>query len=241
MKVIFGAIISISLAILCCSCDKDLVEYKQDDIKVMIGKGDEWLHNFPLFLGISKKTPPQIAIWVEDTQGNYITSIYVTHKIATESWKANKGNRRKEALPVWCYARNVKYPDGLYLPTKDKPLTDGISGATPHGSFDVKISPLSNFRKFIIKVELNHSVDWNNNYPENAKEGDVNYSGGKEGSGQPAVVYAAEIDLDSGNKQFNASLIGHSSPDGTNGNLYPDTSGLSTALRIVKQIIITIK
>lgn len=34
--------------------------------------------------------------------------------------------------------------------------------------------------------------------PKSAKEGDTNYSGGKEGSGQPAVVYSADIDLASG-------------------------------------------
>ena len=40
------------------SCDKDLVTYKEDDIKVLVTKGDEWLHDFPLFLGIEKKNPP---------------------------------------------------------------------------------------------------------------------------------------------------------------------------------------
>lgn len=39
-----------------CSCQKDLIEYEAGDIKVCIEEGDEWLHNFPLFLGIKKKT-----------------------------------------------------------------------------------------------------------------------------------------------------------------------------------------
>ena len=41
------------------SCNKDLVEYSQGDIKVKIVEGDEWLHDFPLFLCINKKNPPQ--------------------------------------------------------------------------------------------------------------------------------------------------------------------------------------
>lgn len=223
------------------SCDKDLVTYKEDDIKVLVTKGDEWLHDFPLFLGIEKKNPPQIAIWVEDLAGNYLTTIYASHKIATESWQSNGGNRRKESLPVWCYARGVLYPDGLYLPTKAEPLVDGISGATPHGSFDVKIRSVGDLKQFIVKVELNHSTDWNDNYPKNAKEGDINYTGGKEGSGQPAVVYSAEIDLDSNRKQYTATLIGHSSPDGSNGDIYSDTSSLTSALNIVKEITINIQ
>ncbi|MFS2520670.1 hypothetical protein [Bacteroides xylanisolvens] len=241
MKVRNLAVAGIAALGVLTSCDKDLVTYKEDDIKVIITKGDEWLHDFPGFLGINKKNPPQIAIWAEDLAGNYLTTIYVSHKIATESWQSNGGNRRKEALPVWCYARGIQYSDGLYLPTKDQPLVDGISGATPHGSFDVKIRPVGDLKQFVVKIELNHSTDWNDNYPKNAKEEETNYSGGKEGSGQPAIVYAATIDLDSNKKQYTANLIGHSSPDGSNGELYTDLSSLSSALEIVKEITINIE
>ena len=55
-----------------CSCQKDLIEYEAGDIKVCIEEGDEWLHDFPLFLGIKKKNPPQIVIWMEDMYGNQL-------------------------------------------------------------------------------------------------------------------------------------------------------------------------
>ncbi|MDR2039547.1 MAG: hypothetical protein LBQ60_16615 [Bacteroidales bacterium] len=223
------------------SCNKDLIMYEQGDIKIFVEKGDAWLHDFPLFLGIEKKNPPQIAIWIEDMADNYVTSVYVSRKIAKESWQSNKGNRRKESLPVWCFSRGIQYPDGLYLPTKDEPLTDGISGATPSGSFDVKISPVGALKQFVIKIEINHSTDWNDHYPENAKEGNNNYSGGKGGSGQPAVIYSATIDLDSNQKQYTATLTGHSSPDGSNGEIYTDLSSLTSALDIVKEITINIQ
>ena len=200
-------------------CNRDLVEYDSNDLKISIEKGEEWLHNFPLFLGINIKNPPQIAIWTEDMEGNY----------------------RKEALPHWCYQRGIQYEDGLYLPSKKEPLTDGISGATPKGSFNVKMSPTGKLKKFIVKIEINHSTDFNDAYPKSAKEGDANYSGGKEGSGQPALVYAAEVDLTSGKKEFTAKLIGHSSPDGSNGDLTKDTSSLTTALHIVKSITVYVQ
>lgn len=222
-------------------CNRDLVEYDSNDLKISIEKGEEWLHNFPLFLGINIKNPPQIAIWAEDMEGNYLSTVYVTHKIATQSWQASGGNRRKEALPHWCYQRGIQYEDGLYLPSKKKPLTDGISGATPKGSFNVKMSPTGKQKKFIVKIEINHSTDFNDAYPKSAKEGDANYSGGKEGSGQPALVYAAEVDLTSGKKEFTAKLIGHSSPDGSNGDLTKDTSSLTTALHIVKSITVYVQ
>lgn len=223
------------------SCNEKLVDYKQGDIQIHVEEGKEYLHDFPLFMGIKKKASPQIAMWIEDLNGNYISTIYVSHKIATQSWQASGGNRRKEALPAWCYSRGIQYPDGLYLPTKDKPVVNGISGATPHGTFDVKITPVGNLRQFIVKVELNHSTDWNEHYPKNAAESDPNWTGGKGGSGQPAIVYAATIDLDSDKKQYTADLIGHSSPDGTNGEINTDLSTLTSALEIVAEIIINIK
>lgn len=224
-----------------CSCNNDLMEYGDNDVRISMEQGDAWLHDFPLFLGIKKKNPPQIAVWMEDLSGKYLSTVYVTHKIATQSWQAAGKNRRKEALPHWCHSRGVKYEDGLFLPTKKEPLTDGISGATPRGSFDVKVTPVSYLKQFVVKVEINHSTDFNEHYPESAKEGDSNYSGGKKGSGQPAVIYAAQIDLTSGKKEFKARLLGHSSPDGSDGYIYEGVSTLTTALQIVKQITIHLK
>lgn len=102
----------------------ELIEYEKGDLKVCIEQGENWLHEFPLFLGIKKNNPPQIAIWLEDAQGNYLSTIYASYKIATQSWQAAGGKRRKEALPHWCHSRGIKYADGLYLPTKKEPLNE---------------------------------------------------------------------------------------------------------------------
>ena len=47
--------------------------------------------------------------------------------------------------------------------------------------------------------------------------------------------------LTSGKKEFTAKLIGHSSPDGSNGDLTKDTSSLTTALHIVKSITVYVQ
>ena len=226
-----------------CSCQKDLVEYGQGDLKIFVEQGEHWLHDFPLFLGVKKKNAPQIAIWVEDMQGKYLSTVYVTHKAATQSWIGSKGNPRKEALPHWRWSQAA---DGVTGATPNggldiKPVADGVTGATPRGSFDVKLCPTTMLKQFVVKIELNHSIDFNDYYPETAKEGEPNYSGGKEGSGQPAVVYAATVDLQSGATSFDAVLLGHSSPDGTSGRIYPDVSKLTTALKIVERITINVQ
>jgi hypothetical protein len=210
-----------------CSCQKELIEYGQGNVKVQIEQGEKWLHDFPLFMGIKKKNPPQIAVWIEDLEGNYLSTVYVTHKAATQSWQSAGGNRRKEALPVWSFARGAQ--------------TDGISGATPLGSFNVKLVPAGALKQFVVKIEVNQSTDFNEQYPKTAKEGEAGYSGGEMGSGQPALVYAATVDLSSGNQSYEAVLIGHSSADGSTGDISDDLSGLTTALQIVKHINITIQ
>ena len=120
-------------------------------------------------------------------------------------------------------------------------MTDAVTGATPKGSFDIKLTPTGKIKKLILKVEIYHSTDWNDAYPKSAQQGDSNYSGGKEGSGQPALVYAAEVNLTSGEKEFQLNLIGHSSPDGSDGDITTDISSITTALNIVKSITINLK
>lgn len=221
------------------SCEKEELVYASGDIEINIETGENWLHDYPLFLGITKKNPPQFAVWLEDTDGNYLSTLFVTYKIATEGWQANDGNRRKESLPHWCHQRGIVYDDGLLLPTKSKPLTDGVTGATPKSDKTLKISSMSLDQPFVVKAEFNQSVDFTDAYPKNAKQGDANYSGGKEGSGQPAVVYAATVYP--GTKEILLTLIGHSSPDGSDGEIYEEVASLTTATSMVKQIKLTIK
>lgn len=95
--------------------------------------------------------------------------------------------------------------------------------------------------RFVVKVEVNHSTDFNEHYPEDAVKGESNYSGGKMGSEQPFLVYVAEVDLTNDQKEFIATLKGHGSPDGSDGEVYPDLSGIISALSILKSITIRIK
>jgi hypothetical protein len=213
-----------------------MATFSKGEISVSIEEGEAWLHRFPLFLGFKMKNPPQIAIWIEDMEGKYLDTIYVSRKAATQSWLMAGGHRRPEALPHWCHQRGVKYEDGLYMPTKKQPLADALTGATPQGSFEITRQLLPAFpEKFIVKVEINHSADYNEAYPKTARPGEAHYSAA---GGQPALVYAARIALASGASSFEAGLLGHSSPDGSNGRIEADLSGITTALHIVKRITV---
>jgi hypothetical protein len=232
---------ALALATLNCSGQSDTrSDFGAGNVMVSIEQGDAWLHDFPLFWFIKKKNAPQIAIWTEDLDGNFLFTIYVSEKLAKQSWMAAGGNRRKESLPCWSFAQGRQYADGLYLPTKDEPLPDAVTGATPKGSFTANARMGEDIKQFIVKCEFNHSVNFNAYYPKDAKEGDSNYSGGKMGSGQPAIVYQVVVDLTNGQKEFGGELIGHSSPDGSDGRIYSDISRLTTALNIVGGVTVYI-
>ena len=223
------------------SCSKEHLEYQAGDLCVNIEAGDGWLHDYPLFLVIKKKNPPQIAVWLEDTDGRYLGTLYASKKIATQGWASAGGNRRKEALHYWCHRRGVVYEEGLYLPTKAQPLIDGMTGATPRADFDVRLKEKTGLRHFYVMVEVNHSIDFNDRYSNDRKEGEPDYSGGPEGSGQPALVYRADVNLDSARTSFDAVLIGRSSSDGADGKLYDDLTGITSAFTIVKRITVNVK
>jgi hypothetical protein len=209
------------------SCSKEHIEYQSGDLSVRIEAGEGWLHDYPLFLGIKKKNPPQIAVWLEDADGRYLGTLYASKKIATQGWVGAGGNRRKEALPYWCHRRGEVF--------------DGMTGATPRASFDVRLKDKAGICHFYVMVEVNHSIDFNDRYSDDKKEGDLDYSGGTEGSGQPALVYRADVDLDSAHTTFEGVIIGRSSADGADGKLYDDQTGLTSALTIVKRITVNVK
>lgn len=50
-------------------CNRDLVEYDSNDLKISIEKGEEWLHNFPLFLGINTKIRPRLQSGLKTWKG----------------------------------------------------------------------------------------------------------------------------------------------------------------------------
>ncbi|WP_083189880.1 hypothetical protein [Orenia metallireducens] len=221
------------------------------EIRLEIKEGEHWNHRLPLlpWLPFFKiKTTPQIAVWIEDLEGDYLDTLYVTEKTATQSWQKAPGDstpkekiRRKSSLPHWTYQRNVKYGDGLYLPTKEKPVADVITSATPEAGFELLSKIEEKYNKVILKVEINNSTDFNKYYPKDAKKGDANYSGGEWGSGQPAIVYATTVNLKGDKKFYSLQAIGHSSPNGENGKLYPDLSKLTTAKGIIKDISVEIR
>ena len=192
--------------------------------------------------GIQLTTVPQMAIWVEAPDGKFIETLYVTKKGATSTYLADlfsdEGEvRRPEALPHWSHQRGVMAEDGLLVPSKNNPLADAITGATPLNSYNLAttISPAD--AVVMVKMELNRSFDFNDVYSKDAFPDDAIYSGSGN-SAQPSLVYGALVDLKSDERFTILKLLGRGHHSGQHGELIADLNGITTAKLLVDRVII---
>ena len=246
-------LIIVCLTMLTCTTSNNLKiitknNFEGQEIEIKVAEGDEWDHKLKIIKWlpfISVTNQPQIAIWIEDLDGKYLETLYVTQGVAKQEWKKAPGDptpkeeiRRPESLPHWAHQRGIKYGDGLYIPTRDNPLADAVTSATPKTSFKLSSKIEAKRKEVIIKAEINHSGDFNDYFHKNLDPDSEYYGGGRWGSGQPAVIYAKKIHLTGNEQKHSLEMIGHSSPSGENGKVYADISKLTTAKRIVEDIII---
>jgi hypothetical protein len=204
------------------------------DLSIQFTRGSEF--NYPL-----------MAIWVEDEQGNFIQTLYVSESIGKgifEHGDASTGKwmpgpvMRPAALPYWSHRRGIINSSGFYLPDTEHPIPDAYTGPTPPGNFvlNTKIEN-QNLRKFKVFLEINQTWDWNEYWTNNKYPDDKEYKT----SCQPALVYMTSVDLDSGVKSYEMTVIGHSHYSGKTGELFADISTMTTALNIVKTIRVVIR
>lgn len=201
---------------------------------------------------------PQIAIWLEDSTGNYLATLVVTTSTAQGLFYAgrsadnfrefdsgkneeNTPTRRVDALPVWSHKRGVKYADGFYSPSREQPVPDAITMATPTGNFYLRgKGDMSNLDAFKVFVEVNVAFDENEFYSEYDFVEDSLYHGGTGLLGQPSIVYSALIQNTDRNNYYLLDKMGHGHHSGGDGSINSDLSPLTTAQSIVERLVVGI-
>ena len=179
------------------------------EVSVVIGTGEHW----------KTKMNPQCAVWLEDTDGNYVRTLYVTRRVSKRSWIFAPAKGRPEALPVWSHAAN--HDGGKSM--ADNGELDAVTSATPNA--DIVFTAETGDKEYIIKAEFNTSFDYNDFYAK--KNSRIN--------GQPSVVYEAKIPQGM-NGEIRVLLAGCGSETGSDGKISGDISKLTTAKHIVKKI-----
>lgn len=193
-------------------------------------KTDQMIFTFNI--GLAEKSC-QMAIWLVNEKKEFVDTVYVTRKIA----KKGLGNRsgglddklggsRLSTLPVWAYQRGVDDGSGNFYPTKDKPLVDGITSATPKaGEFVWVWHPQQRLRpgRYYYYIEVNKSFDDNEHH---------NYSWYR---GQPSVIWQGSIMVGKHMAKSQAKIIGHGDVAGKDGQIDPDVYTLTTALKLIEK------
>jgi len=209
-------------------------EGKGPGIIVEVKKGESFY--YPLF-----------AIWLEDSEGNYIQTLYVARSVATGVFRyaRQEGNRwisdvkrAPQTLPYWAHKRGISAADGLFVPDSETAVPDAYTGATPITGFILNSRADSQLpAKFRVMLEINQNWDWNEYWTNDKFPGDDNYRM----SCQPALVYEAVIDSSDPSREWQMKPIGHSHYSGKTGELFTDLSTLTTALDIVASASVRIR
>jgi hypothetical protein len=202
------------------------------EFTIYFEKGEE--HNHPTFV-----------FWIEDINENYIQTLFVTKSFATgifghgpvsdTLWGTEPGMaKRPAALPYWWHKCDKASIEST-VPTPDHPFVDAYTGATPEGSFSLRIkTDKTGTGKFRLLMEINQPWDWNDCWTNNKFPDDYAYKS----SCQPSVIYSVTIDPESTVKEYYLNPIGHGHYSGKDGLLYTDLSTITTAKRIVNKVIV---
>ncbi len=221
-------------------------------LSIDIKAGEHYSGPGAVILGVTTTAIPQMVIWLEDTNGNYLETLYITKKASNSSYIqslfSSEEVRRPEALPHWSFARGVRSEDGLMTPSRDKPIADAITGATPVSSFNLNTTAKVEETKVeqtkveqtkvVVKLEVNRSFDFNETYSKDAFPDDAVYSGSGN-SAQPSLIYYAEVDLEGDRYNF-MKLVGRGHHSGEDGAVYTDLEGITTAKEILNRLIVEV-
>ena len=152
---------------------------------------------------------PQVAVWLERTDGTYVDTLYVTELAVTRAYTAAPRQGRPEALPVWSHLKHES-ADAVSSPTT-------VGSTVTYGNSLAARLPAG---EYVVKLETNRSYDWNASYTK--KNSGVN--------GQPSVVYEARLTVGGERAEAKLMPVGTGSVDGADGNDRPGLDGIDTAL-----------
>lgn len=180
-----------------------------------------------------------MVVWAETIDGQFLQTLFATELLSRLSEDGKQElMRRPEATPHWRFQRALAlgvHPESAVSLTSE---VDGLTGATPKGSFVLETTLVDAPKTFVIKMETNMGNDWNDYYHANAFPEDANYSGNGR-VGQPSVIYQAMVDPTQPIHLM--QLAGHGHHNGDTGEIYSDTSRLSTALTDFHRMIVQIQ
>lgn len=238
MKILFKILITLFLAniITSCSTNNKIAEPvvinldSSNELTIELSPGKSFNH-------------PTFVIWVEDVEGNYLKTLYITkayasgtfhHKMIGDSLWVNESGKsiQPAALPYWTYKKGLINNKNL-IPTPENPFVDAYTGATPQGAFKLSGNSIK-MSKYRILLEVNQPWDWNHYWTNNKYPNNSAYKH----SAQPSIIFSVTINPEQ--SEFYLNPIGHGSPTGEDGKLYTNLTTITSALNIFSSIKLTL-
>jgi hypothetical protein len=171
---------------------------------------------------------PTFAIWIENPETGEAKTIFVTNRAGVDDWEGKV--EVPTALPAWdSISRKENQPNQTDI------NVDAITGATPQPGYfttRVRVRPGS---RWTCWIEMNLAGDYNEHYKEFDK---VSKMTDEFGTGQPAIVYKADIKAVSGNTVI-PEVIGMSVLK-ERGKIIQPQEGITSALNIFDEITISV-
>jgi hypothetical protein len=205
-------------------------------LEVSVEPGKNW--KTLSFIGVFPvRHAPQIAVWIEDGDGNFVKTVSATKSAATGTWRAAPETGRPDSLPVWLHAS--RRGAACVGQTPGATGTDAVSSATPDAGLSASAGTgeLANGATYAIRLEVNTSFDYNDAWPKKAKAGTVGYSGV---NGQPSVVYEGRF-VAGVPATVELVPVGTGSIDGSDGAMKSGVGGLTTALELIRKATVTVR
>ncbi|WP_372933995.1 DUF2271 domain-containing protein [Mariniphaga sediminis] len=170
---------------------------------------------------------PTFAIWIENPETSETKTIFVTNRAGVNDWEGKADV--PTALPKW---------DSISRKERQTSQTDinvdAITGATPQpGYFTTRVRAMPG-SKWICWIEMNLAGDYNENFPNFDK---VSKKTDDFGTGQPAIVYKASIEVVNGNIVI-PEVIGMSVLN-EQGKVIQPLEGITSALNVFDEITIS--
>ncbi len=172
---------------------------------------------------------PTFAIWIENPKTGSLKTIFVTDRAGKDDWEGKVDV--PAALPQW-----DKMMQNQESTTTDGDEPDAITGATPRPGYftsRVRVEPES---QWICWVEMNLAGDYNDHYKEYDIEKNIT---DEYKTGQPALVYKAEIKAIEGNVT-KPELVGMSIYNAEGGKVLQPVQGITTAMQVFDEMSIEI-
>jgi hypothetical protein len=180
------------------------------------------------------KRSPQIAIWIEKQDNTYVKTLFVSQRAGKKNWIFGPEEGRPESLPVWYHTAGLSAAKTGKTDTAEtaKADTDAVTAATPAGKTQIRESTgLPAGDTYVIKIEVNHSFDYNEYWPKSAVRGSPAYSGV---NGQPSVIYTAILNTRTDTVDVSFTPSGTGSIDGSDGTVHNNLNTLTSALSIIE-------